>query len=227
MSVSYRIFAGFIVLALLIVAAPVAVTWLVDGLPGCAVPLPADRLPVYGENFGTYCLPCILALRTYGRGEAVAATMEAYGTLARSHPDVQFVYGEVGFPWGGPFPPHRTHREGLSVDFMMPLRNNAVLPTHMLNRYGYDEEFDSSGRGDSGQIDFGAAADHLIALRAAARRQGGDIRRIYFAPDLQDDLFAASPALRSWGVFNTRQAWVRHDDHYHVDFAFPCPHRSG
>jgi penicillin-insensitive murein endopeptidase len=28
--------------------------------------------------------------------------------------------------------------------------------------------------------------------------------------------------LRANIPFMNRQAWVRHDEHYHVDFAFPC-----
>lgn len=97
---------------------------------------------------------------------------EAYAAMARRHPDVRFVYGETGLAEGGPFKPHRTHQNGLAVDFFVPVRNreseSVPLPTHVLNKWGYDVELD------------------------------GKLR------------------------FSTRPAWVRHDEHYHVDFAVPC-----
>jgi len=201
----------------------------------------AVRMPAQGRNFRPYCWPCIPALRTYGHDKAIAATVAAYADLARSHPDVTFVYGEIGLPWGGRFPPHRTHRNGLSVDFMVPVRAGenpdalapAVLPTHALNRFGYDEEFDRAGRQRqdraSGKplwraIDFDALAAHLLALDRQARAKGGRVARVILAPDLQDDLFRAEGGaeVRRRLRFNRRQTWVRHDDHYHVDFAFPC-----
>ena len=194
----------------------------------------AVRLPASGPNFRTYCWPCITALRTYGHDKAVAATVAAYGDLADSHPDVTFLYGEVGLPWGGRFPPHRTHRNGLSIDFMVPIRAGAdrrtltpaVMATTALNRFGYDEDFDPDGVQRDGTvrrvIDFDAIAAHLRALDRRARERGGRIARIFFAPDLQDDLFALAPDLRRLLRFNSRPSWVRHDDHYHVDFDFPC-----
>lgn len=107
---------------------------------------------------------------------------------------------------------------------MVPLKDGARFPTHLFNRFGYDEEFDSSGRGAAGEIDFHLIARHLDSLDKYARKLGGGIRRVILAPDLQDNLFAtpAGAALRGKITFNTRQAWVRHDDHYHVDFDFPC-----
>ncbi len=181
------------------------------------------RHPTLGENYGAYCYLCILALRTYGHESAINASVDSFDELAKSHPDARFVYGEIGFPWGGRFRPHRTHRNGLSFDYMVTLTEGR-LPTHALNRFGNDAEFDSSGEGPSGQIDFAAIAAHLTALDRAARDRGGRIQRVLFAPDLQDDLFAApgGAALKGRIYFNSRQSWVRHDDHYHVDFHFPC-----
>ena len=181
----------------------------------------ARRMPVWGPNFETYCLPCVLALRTYGHAPAIAASVEAYAALARTHPETRFLYGEIGHPWGRRFPPHRTHRNGLSFDFMVPLTEGR-LPTGLGNRFGYDEAFGADGRGGSGRIDFHAAAAHLRALQAAAERRGGSIALVVLAPDLQDDLERADPGITSAMRFNRRPSWVRHDDHYHVDFAFPC-----
>lgn len=181
----------------------------------------ARRLPIRGANFETYCLACVLALRTYGHAPAVEATLAAYDALARERPETHFVYGEIGHPWGRRFPPHRTHRNGLSFDFMVPLETG-TLRTSVGNRFGYDEAFDAEGRGQSGAIDFEALAAHLRALHDEARARGGGIALVVLAPDLQDDLFAVDPTLGDVMRFNRRASWVRHDDHYHVDFAFPC-----
>lgn len=184
----------------------------------------AVRPPLSGENYRSYCDLCALALRTYGHEDAVGAVESAYAALAESHPGTEFMYGEIGFPWGGRIRPHRTHQNGLSFDFMAPLTDGRILPSSPFNRYGYDVEFDRNGEGPAGRIDFAAIAAHLRALDEAARERGGKIERVFFAPDLQDELFAAEggAALRGRIAFNQTQSWVRHDDHYHVDFAFPC-----
>ena len=182
------------------------------------------RPPLYGENFRVYCVACALALRTYGHAPAIEALVDSFARVAPDLPSTTFVYGEIGFPWGGPFRPHRTHQNGLSIDVMVPLTDGGTLPTSATNRFGYDEEFDSDGNGTAGRIDFDAIAAHLLALDDAARDRGGRIGRVFFAPDLQDDLFRtpAGAVLRRRVQFNARQSWVRHDDHYHVDLAFAC-----
>jgi penicillin-insensitive murein endopeptidase len=191
----------------------VAEGWLENGVPltggGAARP---------------YCWVCTRALRTYGHERAVAAVDAAYAELAQAYPGTDWVYGESGWPWGGRFRPHRTHRNGLAFDLMVPLADGARLPTGPWNRFGCDEAFDAEGVGAAGRIDFAAMADHLSILDRIARAQGGGIRRVIFAPDLQDNLFAAPGGafLRQRLRFNARPSWVRHDDHYHVEFDFPC-----
>ena len=169
---------------------------------------------------------CTRALRTYGdeRAVAVAVVRRAYDALAESDPDTDWVYGESGFPWGGRIRPHKTHRNGLSYDFMVPLADGAAFPASIWNRFGYDEAFDAEGRGDAGRIDFPAINRHLDLLDRFSRESGGRVQRVIFAPDLQDNLFGApgGAELRARMRFSTKPSWVRHDDHYHVDFSFPC-----
>lgn len=61
-------------------------------------------------------------------------------------PDKTYVYGETGFSRGGPIRPHRTHQAGLSIDFMVPVLNDAnrsvPLPSTPMNMFGYGLEFD-------------------------------------------------------------------------------------
>ena len=181
----------------------------------------ARRLPVRGDNFETYCLPCVLALRTYGHAPAIETTLAAFERLATERPQTRYVYGEIGFPWGGRFRPHRTHRNGLSFDFMVPLVAT-TLPTGIGNRFGYDGVFDGNGRGTAGLIDFRALAALIRALDHEARTRDGGISLVVLAPDLQDDLERADPGITGALRFNRRASWVRHDDHVHIDFAFPC-----
>lgn len=98
-----------------------------------------------------------------------------------------------------------------------------------MNRFGYSETFDSAGveklaDGTFRYIDFDVIADHLLALDQQARKRGGKIWRVILAPNLQDDLFRTKRGqlVRKRLKFNRNAAWSRHDDHYHVDFSFPC-----
>jgi len=185
-------------------------------------------LPDSGPNFTAYSRLASILDRNYVHSQVAGVVAEAYGDLASSRQDLVFVYGESGHRRGGPFPPHRTHQNGLSVDFMVPVRDRSgrsvPVPTNPLNRYGYDLEFDRKGQADGYRIDFEAIALHLDALDRAARRQGIGIERVIFDPAYLPVLFATSRGgdLPSRMTFMRQQAWVRHDEHYHVDFAVAC-----
>ncbi|MEM1378627.1 MAG: penicillin-insensitive murein endopeptidase [Pseudomonadota bacterium] len=183
---------------------------------------PTKAMPIAGPNFRPYCWPCVAALRTFGRVPAINSVVTAFEVMAEKHPNTVLVYGEIGFPNGGIFRPHRTHRQGLDVDIMVPLKDGRTLTTSVTNRFGYDVEFDANGDGDDGEIDFAALGDLILEMQREARQRGGDVARVILAPDLQPELRAANPAVFNSVKFNTRQAWVRHDDHIHVDFVFRC-----
>lgn len=110
---------------------------------------------------------------------------------------------------------------------MVPVINDGgvsvPLPTNVLNRYGYSIEFTLDGRFDGLVIDYDAIASHLAALDEAARKRGSGITRVVFDPEMQPAL----KGVKSWNkiadlTFSKRRSWVRHDEHYHVDFAIPC-----
>jgi penicillin-insensitive murein endopeptidase len=46
---------------------------------------------------------------------------------------------------------------------------------------------------------------------------------------LQKHLFATAEGaqLKNLLTFSTKQAWVKHDEHYHVDFDVPCKPLEG
>jgi penicillin-insensitive murein endopeptidase len=154
--------------------------------------------------------------------------VNAYQQVETVAPNKIFVYGETGFASGGPFKPHRTHQNGLSVDFMVPVLNaqaqSVPLPTHIGNKWGYDIEFDDAAKFDGLRIDFEAMAEHLYQLEVAARHSGASIARVIFEPQFHAALFATrrGPELQKRLKFMAKQAWIRHDEHYHVDFQVVC-----
>lgn len=186
------------------------------------------KLPSSGPNFESYSTIGRTLGRTYVHSWVHGVVLEAYSELNRTRPQTTYVYGETGFDDGGPFKPHKTHRNGLSVDFMVPVLNldgkSVPLPTSVLNKWGYDLEFDDSGKLKDLVIDFDALAEHVYQLHLAATRNGGDLWRVILAPELQAFLEDSAhwPYLEKKVEFSTRRSWVRHDEHYHVDFEYPC-----
>ena len=186
------------------------------------------RLPYSGENYRAYSMLGFLLGRTFVH-EAVRNTMrDAYAGLSKSRPELRFVYAETGWPWGGRFAPHKTHANGTSVDFHVPVRTLdgriSELPTSPFNQFGYAVEFDNTGRAGSHKLDFEAMGLHLLALDRAARAHGIRIQQVIFDVGLQSKLAATGAGAQAMGriAFTKQQAWVRHDEHYHVDFAVPC-----
>jgi penicillin-insensitive murein endopeptidase len=186
------------------------------------------RLPRAGENYRAYSVLGFLAGRTFVHSAVRDAMRDAYLDLSRSRPELRFVYAEGGWPWGGRFAPHKTHANGTSVDFHVPVRTLggevAELPTSPFNLFGYAVRFDSAGRSGPHRLDFEAMGLHLLALDRAAQAHGIGIRRVIFDIGLHKRLAATEPGAEAIKrlPFNTRQAWVRHDEHYHIDFAVPC-----
>ncbi len=185
------------------------------------------KLPSSGENYSSYSTVLGLAGRTYVHCQVAEIVSNAYASLLQSHPDTVYVYGETGKKSGGSFPPHKTHQNGLSVDFMSPVLNlkgqSVPLPTHALNRYGYDIDFTLSGKYKKLELDYEALAAHIAALKNAASDAGVGIWRILFDPEMQPNLRKT----KAWAeisnlTFSKRRSWVRHDDHFHIDFIIPC-----
>ncbi|MGL6289860.1 MAG: penicillin-insensitive murein endopeptidase [Silanimonas sp.] len=185
-------------------------------------------LPLSGPNYAAYTDLARRLGRTYVHDRVQRVVLAAYDELATTVPDQHFVYAETGAPRGGRFRPHRTHQNGLSADFHVPVRDAegrpAALPLHPFNRYGYDLEFDAEGRLGDLRIDFAAINAHLLALDTAARREGIGLGRVIFDPPYLARLYAADGGaeVRRRIRFMPRPAWVRHDEHYHVDFALRC-----
>jgi len=186
------------------------------------------ELPSPGDNFVAYSTVARLLGRTYVHSQVENIIVNAYKSLEKEQSGKVFKYAETGFEEGGQFKPHKTHRNGLSADFMTPVVNgtgqSVHLPTHPFNKFGYNIEFDTNGKYDEFTIDYVALAAHIVALHKEAVIQGVDLWRVIFDPKLQPRLFKTTYGsyLKKHIQFSKKRSWVRHDEHYHVDFAIPC-----
>jgi len=186
------------------------------------------ELPSEGSNFISYSVIARLAGRNYVHSSVKSIIINAYKNLTITMPNTVYKYAETGYEDGGKFRPHKTHQNGLSVDFMTPVRNekgeSTHLPTNPFNKFGYNIEFDASGKFEEFNIDYEALAAHLVALHKESKKQGFDLWRVIFDPDLQPNLFKTKHAeyLKKNIQFSKKRSWVRHDEHYHVDFDIPC-----
>jgi penicillin-insensitive murein endopeptidase len=116
---------------------------------------------------------------------------------------------------------------------MVPVRNSqgqsVELPTSPLTRFGYDLEFDSHGKLDDLTIDFTAVAEHLYQLERAARSRGAGIALVIFDPPYMKRILESPRGeyLKQHLKFMQGKPWVRHDEHYHVDFSIKCKANAG
>ena len=186
------------------------------------------QLPSEGSNYVGYSSIARLAGRTYVHSEVRDIVVSAYVQLEKEQPDKVYKYAETGFKEGGQFKPHKTHRSGLSVDFMTPVVDgngkSVHLPTNPLNKFGYNIEFDGRDHFDEMHIDYEALAAHIVALDQQAKAHGHGLWRVIFDPALQPNLLDTKYGqyLKDNIQFSKKRSWVRHDEHYHVDFAIPC-----
>lgn len=185
-------------------------------------------LPASGTNFIAYHTEPASHGRTHVHSTVAEIIVATYAALATTRPHTTWVYGETGVAAGGPFPPHRSHQNGTSVDFFVPVINaigkSTPLPTDADTHYGYDIEFDAQGRYRDYRIDFDAMAEHLYQLQREAKARSVDIALVIFDLPYLPRLFATHRGayLKRNLVFMKTRPWVRHDEHYHVDFAIPC-----
>ena len=106
----------------------------------------------------------------------------------------------------------------------MPVRDGGgqwvLMPTAPWQKFGYSLDFDAQGRGSGLSIDFPCLGEMLLTLDREAQRHGLVVERIIVAPEYVDRVLGtrrsemAGLAVR----FMRRPAWVRHDEHVHVDF---------
>ena len=132
---------------------------------------------------------------------------------------------------GGEMQPHKTHQNGLSVDFMMPLLKDD-LPYYGLDSLGlmhYLLDFDHAGKykkDPTVSVDFNLMARQILLLDFFAKKVGLKIFKVIVKIEFKDELFMteygkllkASDIYVVQGLTPTINAL--HDDHFHIDFGF-------
>lgn len=181
----------------------------------------AKRMPSKGKNFRTYSNVLSTLGRTHIHSQLRSVLIESYASLK----DNDFIYGEMGYKNGGKFWPHKTHRNGLCVDFMTPTKD---IQTHkpkalylgFWNIWGYSLRFDNEGVYKDYMIDFEAIIEHIYALDSACKKNQMNIERVILDPPLLG-LLKKEPSFSkiSHVTFEVKRVWFPHDSHYHIDFS--------
>ena len=182
----------------------------------------SKRMYLRGTNYKSYSFAGYLLGRTFVHNKVKQTIVDAYKNCETTCPKICFVLGETGKRKGGRFLPHRTHRNGLSVDFMSPLLKGGkpYQTNHIFNRWGYGLDFDNTGKNETYQIDYETMAQHILAIKKAAAKNGLKIQKIIFDPVLRPQLIKTNVGAQIKNLAYTKnRVVVRHDDHYHIDFA--------
>ncbi|MFT6747487.1 MAG: penicillin-insensitive murein endopeptidase [Glaciecola sp.] len=189
----------------------------------------AKLLPFSGANYEYFDKWSYLQGRAFLHGSVLNSVLNSYSSLNGSNPGRKFRVMECSHQKGGKLWPHRTHQNGLSVDFMMPLKKDDK-PYYGLDSKGvkhYLLEFDNAGKYEkdkSVQVDFDLVAKHILQLNASARKQGYKIKKVIIKIEFKDDLYATKHGkkLKQQGIYVvmglTPKINELHDDHYHIDF---------
>jgi penicillin-insensitive murein endopeptidase len=181
-----------------------------------------------GPNFSPYSWFGVALGRTYVHLDVAVVVADAYKKLESTASSKTFVYGESGWKSGGRIRPHRTHQNGTAVDFLVPVLDSAgqsvPIPANLTNRFGYGIEFDRNAHYRDYRIDFDAIAAHLLAVNAAARERNIRISRVIFDKQFLPMLYASAHGqkVKQSIPFMQGEPWIRHDEHYHIDFAIKC-----
>ncbi|MEM1416261.1 MAG: hypothetical protein AAGH15_15240 [Myxococcota bacterium] len=163
----------------------------------------------WGAGYRSYSMLGAALGRQYVRRRVRDALADAFEAL-----DEGWVVAETGWRGGGPFWPHRTHRDGRAVDLLVPMRSGEGSPARLgswpWQGFGYAHELDAEGRLGGLRFDAARTARLIRALRPR-------LRRVILDPELVRQVRDEDPRLPS-SLFFGRRPWVRHDEHLHLDF---------
>jgi penicillin-insensitive murein endopeptidase len=188
-------------------------------------------MPYEGHNFRYFDEVSYKSGRAFMNNKAAKAVLHCYETLVQSLPNRIFYLMECSNQFGGEMHPHKTHQNGLSVDFMMPLLKDGK-PYIGLDTIGADHywlTFDDAGQYEKDKsivIDFNTIALHLLTLEKSARKFGMRLSKVIIKIELKEELFAThyGKQLKESNIYVVQKlnptVNALHDEHYHVDFAF-------
>lgn len=186
-------------------------------------------IPFSGPNFIYFDTSSYLSGRAFTHSTVSSIIISAYDEMLKQGSEHHFQLMELSNEHGGKIFPHRTHQNGTSADFMMPLikGNEPCYKYDSLGVGHYLMDFDDNGcvTGDSAvQINFDLVAQHILALEKSARNEGMKISKVIIKTSLKDELFATKHGreLKRSGIYVVRglKPLINdlHDDHYHIDF---------
>jgi penicillin-insensitive murein endopeptidase len=162
---------------------------------------------------------------------------DTFAALEVSIPDAKFLIGETGMEHGGTLSGHDTHKNGLSVDLFLPVRDakdgsRILFINDFRNGYGYKEKFDDiNATSEDGRmvIDFEALSEYIYQLNEASKRNGYRIYNVHLTSAFHEKVMAENrgPYIRSNVKLmadppNRENYNGRHDNHIHVNFDISC-----
>lgn len=186
-------------------------------------------LPYRGKNFRYFSfISYFLMDNAYTHSKLYATLIDTYKKLEQENNKDCFYIMECSDKSGGRLALHKTHQNGLSVDFMSPKRSKGYhLHWNGIGLLHYLLEFNASGQlklNKAVEIDFELMAKHILTLQQEGKKHGVRIKKVILKIDLKDDLFKTKTGkqLKSSGIYfaQTLPEWTdkMHDDHYHIDF---------
>ena len=186
-------------------------------------------IPYFGKNFRYFDTESYLSSRAYTNNEVYSIIIDSYKELEAEEPNRFFYLMELSNKEGGKIFPHRTHQNGLSVDFMIPkIKDNK--PFYGLDTLGKDHyflNFNNNGEYDQDttiKADFNLIAKHIIILNKQAKNHGYKISKVILKLEYKDKLFSTEygKLLEKSGIYFAKNLTPLinnlHDDHYHIDF---------
>ncbi len=186
-------------------------------------------LPFSGNNFHYFDTTSYLSGRAFVHEKVKETILASYAKMEILAPDRHFCVMECSHEHGGKLYPHRTHQNGLSADFMVPLLKSGTPYTELddMGLRHYLMEFDENGKYAEDQevhIDFDLIALHLLTLNQEAQKKGLKIEKVILKMELKDELFITENGkkLKDAGIYFAKSLTPLvnsvHDDHFHVDF---------
>lgn len=181
-----------------------------------------------GNNFKYFSkISYYLLNRGHVNSKVYLTILQAFEECEKNCPGIKFRIMECSRKKGGRAWPHKTHQNGLSVDFMIPLtkKGKQFRLYDKIGIWHYLIDTNESGEvSEKINIDFSTMAKHILALADAAKENGLRVKKVILKINLKDDFFNTEEGkeIKKRGIYFVRYLPKKiddlHDDHYHVDF---------
>ena len=188
----------------------------------------AYLLPYRGKNFNYFSFTSYYLLNNaYTNSKVHNTVLDAYKVMETKAPGTTFRIMECSDKHGGKLRIHNTHRNGKSIDFMVPKKGPAFYHFNNLGMLHYLTEFDEDGKlllNKNVEIDFEMMAQHIEALIKEGKKHNVGIDKVILKLNLKDNLFSTPTGKKLKGKVYFAKSLSKkvddvHDDHYHIDFS--------